>query len=215
MPIEVLLADDHSIMRAGLRALLESRIDMTVTGEAQNGREALNLACEIRPDVVIMDVSMPGLNGVDATKLIIEALDTVRVIALSMHADRRFVEGMLMAGVSGYLLKDCVPEELVTAIRTVARGHIYLSPTIADTVVRNYLGHLSLQTKSPQPVLTCREREVVQLIAEGRGTKQIAATLHISPKTVETHRRRVMEKLELSSIADLIKFAIREGITSL
>lgn len=215
MTIRIVLADDHAILRAGLRSLLESQPGFTVVGEADNGRQALRLAGEKAPDLVLMDVSMPDLNGIDATRQLRSDHPEVKVLALSMYSNRQFIEGMLTAGVSGYLLKDCVMDELIDAIRTVARGQTYLSPKIAGTVVRGYLDRLSGGEPSPGGLLTAREREVLQLIAEGFATREIAERLHVSPKTVETHRRNLMDKLNLHSVAELTKFAIREGITGL
>jgi len=212
----VLIADDHKIMLAGLRSLLEKQTDFDVVGEADNGRMAVQMAHEKKPDVVVMDVSMPDLNGIEATTQIIESLPETRVIALSMHSDKRFVMGMLRAGASGYLLKDCASQELANAIVQVATGKKYLSPEITGVV----LGDI-LQGGSPGEVATAtsqlspREREVLQLIAEGWSTKQIASHLYVSVKTIETHRRQIMKKLDLHSIADLTKYAIREGLTSI
>ena len=216
MSIRVLIADDHKIMLAGLRSLLEKQTDFDVVGEADNGRMAVQMAHEKKPDVVVMDVSMPDLNGIEATTQIIESLPETRVIALSMHSDKRFVMGMLRAGASGYLLKDCASQELANAILQVATGKKYLSPEITGVV----LGDI-LQGGSPGEVATAtsqispREREVLQLIAEGWSTKQIASHLYVSVKTIETHRRQIMKKLDLHSIADLTKYAIREGLTSI
>lgn len=217
MTLRVLLADDHNIMRAGLRSLLESRRDIAVVGEAENGRSAVKLSRKLNPDIVIMDVSMPDLNGMDATRQILDESDRTRVIALSMHSDRRYIEGMLRAGVSGYLIKDCVLQEMVDAVRVVADGQIYLSPRIAGTVVQSFVNQLDGKqpSSSGSDPLTLREREVLQLIAEGVETKQIADRLNISPKTVESHRRNLMEKLHLYTIAALTKYAIREGLTEL
>jgi DNA-binding NarL/FixJ family response regulator len=215
MTIRILLADDHAILRAGLRALLEFQPGFMVVGEAENGRQALRLTRERTPDLVLMDVSMPDLNGIDAARQLRSDHPEVKVLALSMYSNRQFIEGMLAAGVSGYLLKDCVMDELIDAIRTVARGQTYLSPKIAGTVVRGYLDRLSNGEPSPGGLLTAREREVLQLVAEGFATREIAERLHVSPKTVETHRRNLMDKLNLHSVAELTKFAIREGITGL
>jgi DNA-binding NarL/FixJ family response regulator len=216
MTIRVLIADDHKIMLAGLRSLLEKQTDIEVVGEADNGRKAVQMAHEKKPDVVVMDVSMPDLNGIEATTQISESLPETRVIALSMHSDKRFVMGMLRAGASGYLLKDCASQELANAILQVATGKKYLSPEITGVV----LGDI-LQGGSPGEVATAtsqlspREREVLQLIAEGWSTKQAASHLYVSVKTIETHRRQIMKKLDLHSIADLTKYAIREGLTSI
>lgn len=216
MSIRVLIADDHKIMLAGLRSILEKQTDFEVVGEADNGRKAVQMAQEKKPDVVVMDVSMPDLNGIEATKQIIESLPETRVIALSMHSDKRFVMGMLRAGASGYLLKDCASQELANAIVQVAGGKKYLSPEITGVVINDFLlGDSSEEVAIAASQLSPREREVLQLIAEGWSTKQIASHLYVSIKTIETHRRQIMKKLDLHSIADLTKYAIREGLTSI
>ena len=216
MSIRVLIADDHKIMLAGLRSLLEKQTDFEVVGEAENGRKAVQMAQEKTPDVVVMDVSMPDLNGIEATKQIIESLPDTRVIALSMHSDKRFVMGMLRAGASGYLLKDCASQELANAIAQVAGGKKYLSPEITGVVIDDFLlGGSSEEVTTAASPLSPREREVLQLIAEGWSTKQIASHLYVSIKTIETHRRQIMRKLDLHAIADLTKYAIREGLTSI
>ena len=212
--ITVLLADDHQIVRDGLRSLLAQEADMEVLGEAEDGRSLLNMLRDIEPDVVIMDVAMPDLNGIEATSRIHHSFPSIKVIALSMHDDRRFVINMLKSGAAGYLLKDCAFRELAKAIRLVVNSNkTYLSPGITDIVVNNYV-------TGPAPeslvfsVLTPREREVLQLIAEGKTSNQIAEDLFLSIKTIETHRRQIMQKLKQKSTADLIKIAIREGITT-
>lgn len=217
MSIRVLIADDHKIMLAGLRSLLEKQTDIEVVGEADNGRKAVQMAQEQNPDVVVMDVSMPDLNGIEATTQIIESLPETRVIALSMHSDKRFVMGMLRAGASGYLLKDCASQELANAIVQVAGGKKYLSPEITGVVIDDFLlgRGSSEEVATAASQLSPREREVLQLIAEGWSTKQIASHLYVSIKTIETHRRQIMKKLDLHSIADLTKYAIREGLTSI
>jgi DNA-binding NarL/FixJ family response regulator len=214
MSIRVLLADDHQIVRDGLRALIQSQIGFEVVAEAQEGREAVRLAVELAPDVVVMDIAMPDLNGIEATRQIRQRLPAVKVIALSAHADTRMASGMLGAGASGFVPKDAAFEELAVAIQTVLADKVYLSPRIAGTVVEQL-------TRGPRPgdgvaaALTPREREVLQLMAEGKTTKEIAAVLGVSVKTVETHRRQMMEKLELYSVPELTKYAVREGLTSL
>lgn len=215
MVIRIILAEDHALMREGLRALIENVPDMEVVGEAGDGREAIRLIRKLCPDVVIMDVSMPGLNGIDATSQILGEEHPVRIIALSMHSDRRFVEKMLKAGASGYLLKNCASKELVFAVRAVSRGGSYLSPGVAGGIVKEYLALMDASEEARNREPTGREREIIQMIAEGAGTRDIAQRLNLSPKTVESHRRRVMEKLNLGSIAELTKYAIREGLTEL
>ena len=216
MGIRVLIADDHKIMLAGLRSLLEKQDDFEVVAEASNGRKAVQLAREKEPDVVVMDVSMPDLNGIEATTQISESLPATRVIALSMHSDKRFVTGMLRAGAAGYLLKDCASQELATAIHRVAEGKKYLSPEITGVVIDDFLqGPPAGEATAGASPLSAREREVLQLIAEGWSTKQIAAHLYVSIKTIETHRRQLMKKLDLHNIAELTKYAIREGLTSI
>lgn len=215
MSIKIVLADDHKIMREGLKALLERQEDIQVVAEAENGLEAVRLAQKLKPDLVIMDIGMPGLNGIEATRQIVNEVPDVKVVALSMHSDRRYVIEMLKVGASGYLLKDSASEELTSAIRTVAARQPYLSPKITDVVIKDYLSTLSKGEATAFTVLTAREREVLQLIAEGKTTKQIAMALHVSVKTVETHRQQMMEKLNIRSVAELTKYAIREGLTSL
>jgi DNA-binding NarL/FixJ family response regulator len=188
---------------------------MEVVAEAEQGRAAVQLVGELSPDIVIMDVSMPDLNGMEAARQIAAARPDVKIIALSMHSDSLFVTEMLRSGASGYLLKDCAFEELARAIRTVSQGKTYLSPSISGVVVDDYLHRLSKADASGANVLSNREREVLQLLAEGKSTKQIALHLHISVKTVETHRRQIMEKLDIHSVAELTKYAIRQGFTSL
>ena len=214
MKSKVLLADDHRIVREGLKSLLQAEPDLQVVGEAENGRQAIEMTAELSPDVVVMDIGMPELNGIEATRRIVTDHAPAKVIALSMHSDRRFAAEMLKAGASGYLLKDGAFEELVGAIRTVLAKKMYLSPRIADVVVDDYLRHMPRAEPSAYEKLTPREREVLQLMAEGKATKQVAAVLHVSIKTIETHRRQIMQKLDLYSVAELTKYAIREGLTT-
>ena len=214
MGIRILLADDHAIMQAGLRALLEKEPDMEVIAEAANGREAVKLSVELQPDVVVIDISMPDLNGVDATCQIIADMPDIRVLGLSMHSDEQFVWGMLRAGATGYLVKDCIPEELCHAIRAVYNNQTYLSPPIASIVTGQYVRDPSETKMIEGTSLTQREREIVQLLAEGKTSKDIASDLNLSVRTVETHRRQIMNKLAITSVAQLTKFAIRHGLTS-
>ena len=215
MQLNVLIADDHRILRQGLRSLLEKEPDLRVAVEADNGRQAVEAVEQGTIDLAIMDVAMPGLNGIEATRKLLTIKPGLRVIGLSMHTDRRFVAEMLKAGAVGFVSKDSAFEELVQAIRTVLGGKVYLSPAAAGVVVDDYLRRNGAGEPSAFSALTAREREVLQLMAEGRNTKQIAMDLHVSIKTVETHRRQIMEKLELFSVAELTKYAIREGLTTL
>ncbi|MEJ2428250.1 MAG: response regulator transcription factor [Deltaproteobacteria bacterium] len=214
MTIKIFIADDHRILREGLRSMIEMISKIQVVGEAGNGREAVRLATERRPDVVIMDVNMPDLNGIEATRLLLKELPAVKVIGLSMYSDKRFVAGMLKAGASGYLLKAGAFEELATAVQTVMAGDIYLSPRVTGVVIEDYVGHLTQEKSALTETLSPREREILQLLAEGKSSKDIASLLNVSEKTVHTHRQHIMEKLNLHSIAELTKYAIREGITT-
>jgi DNA-binding NarL/FixJ family response regulator len=213
--IKIVLADDHQIVRHGLRSLLSAEPDMEVVGEADNGRAVVRLVQEKSPQVVIMDISMPDLNGIEATRQIISDSPGIKVIALSMHSDSIFVLNMFKAGASGYLLKDCALEELVKAVRTVLNRKIYLSPGITDIVIKDFVIGWSPPESSAYSILTTREREVLQLMAEGKNTNQIADNLCVSVKTVEAHRKQLMNKLDMHSVAELTKYAIRQGLTSL
>lgn len=215
MSIRVLLVDDHKIIREGLRSLLNKTPDIEVVAEAENGRMARQLAREVMPDVIVMDISMPGLNGIEATRQILAAFPDIKVITLSMHPDNRLVVGMLDAGASGYVLKDCTFEELEKAIRTVMANQIYLSPRLIRDIVEYQVRNSSQTKSSPFSILTGKEREVLQLVVEGRNTKQIAWLLNVSTKTVEAHRNKIMTKLNIHSISGLTKYALREGLTSL
>lgn len=214
MSIKVLVADDHKVVREGLRTLIEKQPGMEVIAEAENGRMALKLIKKLSPDIALMDIAMPDLNGIEATRQIVAEAPGTKVIALSMHSDRQFVTRMMSAGASGYLLKDCAFEEVARAIRSVMARQTYLSPEIVSIVVKAFLRR-SEPSDSMLSVISPREREVLQLIAEGKTTKQIALRLHISAKTVDTHRRNIMDKLDIHSIAELTKYAIREGLTFL
>ncbi len=218
MTIRILIADDHKIVLDGLKALIEAQSDMKIVAEATNGREAVKLARKEKPDMVIIDVAMPDLNGLEAMRQILSDNSRIKVIALSMHSDRRYVTGMLSAGASGYILKHCAFEELAQAIHTVDRNQVYLSPAIAGILVQELSQSKSARARkrgSSLSSLTSREREVLQLIAEGHSARDIAQRINLSVKTVETHRRQVMDKLGIRSVAELTKFAIREGVTSL
>ena len=214
MTIRILLADDHQIVLDGLRALLEQQPDMTVIAAVSDGHQAVQVSQRLQPHLVIMDVSMPGLNGVEATRQLKADWPTLKVLCLSMHADKRFVRGVLDAEASGYLLKEAAGEELVRAIHIVLADQIYLSPAIASVVVADYEALRSDLPPSVLMQLTAREREILQLIAEGHDTKAIAAHLHLSIKTIGTHREHLMAKLHTHSVAGLTRYAIREGLTS-
>jgi len=213
--VRIVLVDDHGIIRQGLRSLLECQPDMEVIGEAENGHTAVELVRELQPDIVITDVTMPNLNGMDATRQITHLFPQVKVIGLSGHTDNSFIIGMLKAGASAYVLKQCLFDDLLEAIQVVSQGGTYLSPETTGTVVSNYIQLLSESTDSPLGILTEREREVLQLIAEGKSTKQIALDLHVSTKAIESNRRKIMEKLNSHSVADMVKCAIIGGLTSL
>ena len=211
----IVIADDHQIVRQGLQSLIENENDLEVVGVADNGRRALQMARRLKPDVVIMDIAMPELNGIDAARQIVNEVPGVKIIALSMHSDRHFVEEMLRAGVMGYLLKESAFEELIKAVRVVCAGKKYLSPDVTEIVLRDFLAPPGGKGAETERGLTLREREVLQLIAEGRATKEMAERLYISVKTIETHRRNIMDKLNLHTVAELTKYAVRHGITSI
>jgi len=212
--VKILLVDDHKIIRDGLRAILEKHTGMLVAGEAANGHDAIALAQSLHPAVVVMDVTMPGLNGMDATRRIVEAEPDAKVIGLSMNSDRRYVLAMFEAGAVGYLLKNAASDELLQAIDAVTRGQKYVSPAIASVLVESFVHPADLSAGPPAKVLSAREREVLQLLAEGKTSKQIATELGVALSTVESHRRQIMSKLKIHSIAELTKYAIREGLTS-
>jgi DNA-binding NarL/FixJ family response regulator len=215
MKIKVLLADDHAMMRGGLRMLLEQNAELAVVGEAEDGRETVRLVKKLSPDVVVMDIAMPDMNGIEATRQIVADHPGVKVIALSMHSDRHFVSEMLKAGATAYLLKQCAVDELLAAIKTVLKNQTYLSPCISGVVVDHFVRSSSKSEPSAFSHLTDREREVLQLMAEGKSSKVIANQLNLSIKTIETHRMKIMEKLNIHTVAELTKYAIREGLTSL
>lgn len=210
--IKIVLADDHKIFREGLRALIEKEQDMTVVAEAENGHKAVQLAGQLMPDVIIMDIAMPYLNGIEATQQIKSRNNTTKIIMLSNYSYKRFLSDAFGAGASGYLLKEGAYDEMNAAIHAVIRNNVYVSPQIAGTVIKEYVCTTKV---SAAPVLSPREREILQLIAEGKSTKQIATHLKISVKTVEVHRTNIMHKLEIHDIPGLTKYAIREGIAFL
>jgi two-component system response regulator NreC len=206
--IRILLADDHAVVRQGFRMILSAHPDLEIVGEAGNGREAVELAATLRPDVVVMDVAMPELNGIEATRRLTAENPHIRVVALSMHKDSGYVREILRAGARGYLLKDSVADDLVAAVRSVAGGEGYLSPAISNAVLDDYRKHVT----NPIDLLSSREREVLQMLAEGKTNKEIAVTLNLSVYTVDAHRGRIMEKLNVHSINELVRFAVRNGL---
>jgi DNA-binding NarL/FixJ family response regulator len=210
-PIRVLLADDHALVRAGLRALVASLDGVEVVGEAADGREALSKVKELRPDVVMMDISMPGLNGLEAAARISKEYPEVRVLMLSAHSNEEYVCQALRAGVAGFILKDAGTSELELALRAVAGGQTFLSPAVSRHVINDYVRRVGGEAGSLE-ILTPRQRETLQLIAEGQTTKEIARTLHISVKTVETHRMQLMERLNIHDVAGLVRYAVRVGL---
>jgi DNA-binding NarL/FixJ family response regulator len=209
--ITLVLADDHLLFRAGLRSMLQQQSELEIIGEAIDGHAAIQQVEEFSPDILLLDISMPGLNGLEALRKLQELQSPTRVIILSMHSDRHYVTEAIKAGARGYLLKDSTLEELVIGVRTVMRGEVYLSSRIAGVLVSDYVT-LSAAMNGPSDLLTSREREVLQLIAEGNSTKDVASRLHVSVKTIETHRKRIMDKLSLHSVAELTRYAIREKI---
>ncbi|MBI2874304.1 MAG: response regulator transcription factor, partial [Firmicutes bacterium] len=211
-----LIADDHTIVRQGIRLVLEGQAELNVVGEAQNGREAVQKARELKPDVVIMDVSMPELNGFEATRQIKAELPETQVVALTVHDEKEYVFRLLDAGVSGYVLKEAAGSDLVSAIRAVRRGDSFLDPSVAKAVVEEYIRReRGGERREGRETLTDREEEILRMIAEGKTNQEIADLLHLSVKTVQTHRANIMEKLDLHSGIDLVKYAIKKGIISL
>jgi len=206
--IRVLLADDHAMVRKGFRLILEAQPDMEISGEAGNGREAVELAEKLHPDVVVMDVAMPELNGIEATRRLAASSPHTRVLALSMHKDSVYVREILRAGARGYLLKDSIDTDLISAVRAVAKGDGYISPGVSEAVLSDYRRHVT----DPLDLLTSREREVLQMIAESKTNKEIAVALNLSVYTVEAHRGKIMEKLNLHSTGELVRFAVRHGL---
>ena len=214
MGIRIILADDHKVLRYGLSEAIKNEDDMEVIGQAENGHEAVSVTKKLSPDVIIMDIAMPDLNGIEATRQILKEHPQIKIIALSMHSNKKLIHEMFKAGAKGYLLKDCEYDELINAVRVVMKDKVYLSPSITGVVIDNYMISSDADKGSAFTLLSDREREVLQLIAEGKTTKQIGLKLHVSPKTVEGHRTRIMHKLDIDNIANLTKYAIQEGLAS-
>lgn len=211
MCIRIILADDHAILRHGLSKSLQQVEDFKVIAQARDGRSSVGLVKELSPNVVVMDIAMPDLNGMDATRQIVKECPCVQVLGLSMHADNKYVREMFRAGARGYLLKDCPFDELVRAIRTVVDGKIFVSPSIGQTVIEDYINRPD--EESAFLVLSQRERQILQLLAEGKTVKEAAMLLHISPKTAQANRLQIMNKLLIDNVAQLTKYAIQQGLT--
>jgi two-component system response regulator NreC len=213
--ITILLADDHQLMRSGLRVLLEQQADLSVAGEASDGREAVSLSGSLKPDVLVMDVGMPNLNGIEAASQISQSHPQISIVMLSMHADESYVLRALKAGVKGYLLKDSAASDLIRAVHAVAQGKSFFSPAVSKVLLDDYVRKLKRSgVEDPYDLLTPREREVLQLVAEGKSNKDVAQLLNLSVYTVETHRANIMEKLNLRGVPELILYAARKGIIS-
>ncbi|GGK35472.1 DNA-binding response regulator [Yeosuana aromativorans] len=210
MKIKILLVDDHQILRDGIRNVIERSTTMEVIAEAKDGREAIKLCNQLKPNIVIMDIAMEGLNGVEATKRIVQENPETKVIALSMHSSKRFVLGMLKAGAYGYLLKDCDSDELIKAIKTVSINKKYIAQNISDVILSEFISG-----QHEEMILTPREKEILQLIAEGKSSKVIGEILFLSSKTIDVHRKNIMDKLELYSLPELTKYALKTGLISL
>lgn len=215
MAIKIILTDDHAMIRAGIKSLIERDTDYEVVAEATNGRETVSMVQKLKPDVVVMDISMPDLNGVEATRQIKEIDNDIRIIALSVHKEVSFVRHMLKVGADAYLVKHSEFDELAEAIRTVLQGKTYLSPSISDLVINDYLKHLPEKDAQVFTRLSSREQEVLQMLVEGKSKKEIAETLYLSVKTIDSHRQNIMHKLGIDNFSDLVRYAIREGISEL
>ena len=213
--IKVLVADDHTILRQGIKALLDNQEGIEVVGEAKDGREAIKVIEELLPDVIMMDIAMPGLNGLEATRRIKKKFPKMKVLVLTMYANEEYIFQILNAGANGYLVKETAFQDLISAIKAVYRGESFMSPSISKKVVNGYIQQARGDKKKSCEVLTHREREVLQLIAEGNSSKKIAEALFISPKTVETHRTHLMDKLNIHNRSGLIKYAIRKGMVDI
>lgn len=212
MSIRIILVDDHLLVRQGIRALLTDQPDIDIVGEASDGETAIQLVKELQPDLIVLDIELPDIDGIDVAPRVLTVSPSTKILALSMHSEKRYVSEALAAGASGYLLKDEDIEELVSAIKTIVSGELYLSSKLVETVVNDYRNRLTQSTKPDISDLTPREREILRLIAEGNTTKEISAILNLKFKTVDTHRQQIMKKLEIHNVVELTKFAIREGI---
>ena len=215
MKIKILLTDDHKILRNGMRSMIDKEPDLEVVGEAENGITAVQMACDLNPDVVIMDIALPGINGVDATREILSKAPEIKVLALSTYSEKQFIFAMLKAGALGYLVKDCAFEELVSAVRSVVENKIYIAPKVLNIVVKEYLNHKSEELPKDDIQLTPRERDVLRLITKGRNTKEVASELYVSAKTIETHRQNIMNKLGIHNVAELTLYAVQIGLITL
>ena len=215
MSVSIMLVDDHRLFIDGLISIIEQISDIDVAATATSGREAVRIASANCPDIILMDISMPDLNGIEATRQILSRCPDTKIVMLSMHSDRRFVIESFKAGAIGFLLKESASDELLKSLEAIIAGEVYLSSKIAGVVISDLVNRQSKEPDSAYSLLSAREREVLQLIAEGFGTKEIAATLNVSIKTIESHRKQIMDKLDIRSIAELTKYAIREGLTDL
>jgi two-component system response regulator NreC len=213
--IRVVVADDHTILRQGIKALLDNQEEIEVVGEAKDGREAIKAIEELSPDVILMDIAMPGLNGLEATRRIKKKFPMTKVVVLTMHTNEEYIFQILNAGADGYLVKETAFQDLISAINSVHRGEAFMSPSISKKVMTDYIQRAQGEEKVGFDTLTTREREILQLVAEGNANKKIAEALFISPKTVETHRAHIMDKLNIHDRAGLIKYAIRKGMINL
>ncbi len=215
MGFNILIADDHRILRESLRRVLEDEPDMKVIAEAQDGSEAVNMAKKTKPDVILMDISMPKLNGIEAARKILREQPSTKILILSMHSNKQFIEDAFQAGIRGYLLKNCAISEVVSAIHVLENGQYYISPDIAGVVIEDFIQFTPAKSDTDPNVLSNREKEILQHIANGETTKKISQSLYVSEKTVETHRKHIMKKLHCSNLAELIKQSIRKGYISI
>lgn len=215
MKVTVLIADDHQLLIDGLKSIIQEHPDIEVVGVAKDGRSAVQLALKEKPSIVLMDISMPQLSGIDAARKIINEAPDIKIIMLSMHADQRFIKESLRIGARGYVLKESAASEVIEAITMVQKGELFFSHAVRDQVLREYIGWVREGKDADDSPLSAREREVLQILAEGKSTKDAASVLNVSVKTIESHRKQIMDKLDLHSIAELTKYAIREGLTQL